>query len=211
MDGVIVNNTEYHERSWQIFYDRHDLGSDKDFRTEVLGHTTRDHLQDVFGRELKEKEIRKLSDEKEKIYRDIYSDEIEPVAGLIPFLKDLKNRGIQTALATAATEANVEFVLGRTDTRDFFDELVDATMAEKGKPDPEIFLVAAGRLGKEPLECIVFEDSVNGIKAAKNAGMNVVALTTTLPEKDLPEADLYISKFTEISMDKLVSLMKRKP
>jgi len=100
--------------------------------------------------------------------------------GLVEFLQQARAAGMRLGVATAANWENVEFVLRGIGLRDAFDTIVTADDITRGKPDPEIFLIAAQRLGVSPARCLVFEDSLMGIEAARRAGMDSVALTTTI-------------------------------
>ena len=100
--------------------------------------------------------------------------------GLVEFLQQARAAGMRLGVATAANWENVEFVLQGIGLRDAFDTIVTADDITRGKPDPEIFLIAAQRLGVPPERCLVFEDALMGIEAARRAGMDLVALTTSI-------------------------------
>ena len=112
----------------------------------------------------------------------------------------MKRNRIKTAVASAAPPVNVDFVLDKTNTREFFDIVMSAEDVIKGKPDPEIYLKTAQNLACTPRSCVVFEDSFPGLIAAKNAGMTVIALTTTYLPDELKEADYIINDFTEVDL-----------
>ena len=115
-----------------------------------------------------------------------------------------KNAGIKTAVATSAPTSNLNFTLDSLGIRNLFDVIVDASGITKGKPDPEIYLKAAELLEISPMDCVVFEDSISGIKSGHNAGMKVVALITTHSKDELPETYLSIKDFSEISIDMMI-------
>ena len=110
---------------------------------------------------------------------------------------------IKTAIASAAPPENVDFVLDKSGLREYFDVVMNAGHVIKGKPDPEIYLKTAQKLACSPRSCLVFEDSIPGLIAAKNAGMKVIALTTTYPPAELKDADYIISDFTEIDLNRM--------
>ena len=204
MDGVIVDNHTYHVRSWAEFCKKKSIPFDENtFRTEYFGKNTRDTFHGLLDYQLTEEQINTLGEEKEKIYRDIYQDYIAPVNGLIPFLISLKEAGIKTAVATSAPTSNLDFTLDNLKIRHLFDVVVDASGVINGKPDPEIYLKAANLLGILPADCVVFEDSISGIKSGQNAGMRVVALATTHTPDELPRTSLTIKDFTEVSIDRI--------
>lgn len=207
MDGTLVDNSKYHVKAWEIFLDRHNLtGSEKIWK--LFGHTNEYLMKYFFEKELEKEKIKKYAHEKEEIYREIYASELKPVAGVIELLDELKSRSIKTGLATSAPGENVTFVLNHLNASGYFDVVVDDSQISNGKPDPEIFLTCAARLGSPNNQCIVFEDSIHGVKAAKNAHMKAVAVTTTAEKIALDEADLIIDDFTELTVEKLELLLK---
>ena len=122
--------------------------------------------------------------EKEIRYRSIYSEHIQPIPGLVGFLDAARQMGILLGLATSAGPENIAFVLNRLGISGYFTAVVNGEEVEHGKPDPEIFLEAAKRLGVPPQECLVFEDLRKGIQAAQHAGMPVVVITTGMLERE---------------------------
>lgn len=131
-----------------------------------------------------------------------------PLPGFIDFLRSLKKNHIKTAVATAAPKVNLDFLLEHIDLRNDFDVLIDDSEVDKGKPDPEIYLKAAERLGFSPELCLVFEDSLAGIQAAINAGIKVIGVTTTNPPENMQNTNLVIKDFTEINMTRITELMQ---
>jgi beta-phosphoglucomutase len=203
MDGVIVNNMGYHMKSWMKFCENHGLDIPEELISAQIGKKNIEHFEIFFKRPISTTESEVFASEKESIYRDIFSKEIKPVPGLLSILQALDRHKIKKALATSAPTGNVKFVLGTLQLFDHFQAIVDETGVKLGKPDPQIFLVAAAKLGVKPETCIVFEDSFHGVEAAHKAGMKVIALTTTYPAELLNKADLIIKDFTEMSFDKL--------
>lgn len=201
MDGVIVDNMEYHKRAWAIFLEKHAPDIELEEFSRHFGKVNRDLLKIVFKREITAEEESRFGEEKETIYREIYADHIVPLSGLLDFLDSLKENSVKTAVATAAPRVNMDFVFEKTGLRKYFDVLIDATEVTRGKPDPEIYLKAAQRLGCLPDSCLVFEDSFPGVQAARRAGMKVVVLATSHPAESLKGAERVIKDFTEISLD----------
>lgn len=199
MDGVIVDNHDYHHEAWMTFYQKYGLTVQGDV-SRFFGRTNTDILNSVFPDELTHKQLYEYAGEKEKLYRDLYEGNIEPADGLEVLLEKLRNAGHKLAIATSAPSGNVDFVLGNTNLHMYFDAIVDSSMITRGKPDPEIYLKAAQELGVEPKHCVVVEDSVSGIRAGKAAGMMVVAITSTNPKENLSEADIIIDHFNEFKL-----------
>ena len=199
MDGTMVDNNEFHMRAFQEFCRRHGkILSDEEFMDKFVGRQNNHLMPMVFGEDLSQEEVEAYGDEKEAIYREMYADHIRPVFGLHDFLKLLKEKDIKVAIATGANEANRKFVLQKLDLIHTFDEIVGSEEIKHGKPEPDIFLATAEKLGISPEKCIVFEDAPAGITAAKRAGMEAVALTTTHTEDELKEADVVVKDFAEL-------------
>jgi beta-phosphoglucomutase len=112
---------------------------------------------------------------------------------------------ISRAIATSAPRANVDFTLAKTNTGRYFSTVLDDSDVTVGKPDPQIYLKSADILGYKPGRCIVFEDSLSGVKAGKRAGCMVVGLTTTHTRSELVEADLVVDDFVGLKPESLVS------
>ncbi len=207
MDGVLVNNTKYHFKSWQFIAAKFGVRLTwKFFKTRINGRRAEEDVKIIAKEKVSAREIARLAGEKEKFYRDSYKKFIKPVKGLVGFLSTLKKNRIKVAMATSAPAENIKFVLGKTGTGRFFDKIIDSSQVKKGKPNPEVFLKAAKLIKAKPQNCVVFEDALNGIKAAQRAGMKIVAITTTNKAKDLRQADLVIKDFSGLSVEKLGKL-----
>ncbi len=205
MDGVIVDNGKYHLKAWEEFCNRHNISFTEERFNEFFGRTNEQVLTDMFHHDLSKQEIKKLGNEKEEIYREIYKPHLKPVEGLISFLEELQQNNIPTGVATSAPEENVDFVLDGLDIRGFIQIIVNDSMVTRGKPHPEIYLKTAELLKTDPQNCVVFEDSLSGTKAAFDAGTKVVAITTTVPAEKHKHAHLTVSNFNEISVKALFS------
>ena len=185
MDGTLVDNMAFHCRTWLELLERegHPI-SEEQFYREASGKTNREILRQYLGEDLTDAACADYAVQKEGLYRELYGPHLAPIAGLIPFLDKAKTAGIALALATSAGENNIRFTLQGLQLESYFEVVVRGDEVTKGKPDPEIFLTAAKRLGVPPENCIVFEDAFAGIEAGGRAGMSVVALATTLkPEQ----------------------------
>jgi beta-phosphoglucomutase len=147
--------------------------------------------------------------EKEEFYRQLYAPYLAPVNGLGNFLTELKNSGIKMAMATSATVADIDFILNKIPIRDDFDVIINSTMVSKPKPHPQIFLKAAEKLNIPPDNCVVFEDSLAGIKAANNAGMKVIGITTGHTAAELQPANMIIKDYTDLSVPELAELFSQ--
>lgn len=207
MDGVIVDNMLYHREAWKRFFEKYNPGMALKEFIQHFGKSNEDLLRVLFGKDISDEQIESLGQEKEALYREIYASKIVPTPGFIDFFKVLKQNGVKTAVATSAPKVNLDFLLDSIDVGRYFDVLIDVSEVKMGKPDPEIYLKTAQKLSCPPESCLVFEDSLAGIQAAKNAGMKVIGVTTTHPPEKLCDTDFIIRDFTEISYGKILELM----
>lgn len=179
MDGVVVDNHEYHFKAWMDFSKRHGFElNEKIYRDEFNGKTNADLFKKIFG-EIEASEVRKYTAEKEGMYQEIYAPHMKAMKGLVEFLEELSELKIKIALGTSAPTNNVDFVLDRLKLRKYFPVIVDGTMVSKGKPDPEVYKLCAMKLGFDPKHCVVFEDSLAGLESGQRAGCEIVAVATS--------------------------------
>ena len=200
MDGVLVDNCRYHVLSWLEFAKRRGGRLTEAQVVEWMGAPGRDYIVRMFDEPMQPNRVEALLAEKEAIYRELYRSSLQARKGLLGFLEGAKKANVPCAVVTGGPTENVDFVLDGLKIRDCFACIVDSSQYERGKPAPDCYLQAAAKLGVEPRDCIVFEDAVNGIAAARDAGMRVVALTGTNLRKTLEEAgpDKIVSSFDEL-------------
>lgn len=199
MDGVLVDNRDIHIEAFEVLCNKHGLNFDREKILRSFGQLNEQIFEALLGKgALSPEKIEEYGIEKEEICREIFAKKIKPTNGLTELLKGLKRRGVKIAVGSSGPLKNVQFVLDRCGIAEYFDAIANGDMVSKGKPDPEVFLLAAKLLGEEPEDCLVFEDAFVGIEAARRAGMNVVALATTFPKEILSGYDMVISDFTEI-------------
>lgn len=207
MDGVLIDSGPFHFESWKLLAAEHNLVADQAFFQRTFGHTNRYILPRFFGRELSEEEIRRFSDRKEALYREIIAGTAQPMPGLRAFIDAMRARGWRIGIGSSAPRDNVEFVLDLFDLRGVMAGYACYEDVTHGKPDPEVYLTAAARVGVLPARCVVVEDAIHGIEAARRAGMKCVALTTTNPRESLVEADLVVDSFEELDPERVTALL----
>jgi HAD superfamily hydrolase (TIGR01509 family) len=207
MDGTIVDNMDFHVKSWLAFFERrgHVLDADEFFRN-TAGRQGHEIMSTYFGSQLSKEESAALDFEKESLYREMYAPHLAPAAGFVDFIARARADGIRLAVATAAPPENIDFTLDGLDLRKQFHAIAGAADVARGKPHPDVFLLAAERAGAQPQHSIVFEDAPLGVEAARRAGMRAVVLTTTLPAEAFAEFDNVIAvarDFSELDADLL--------
>lgn len=206
MDGVIVHSNPAHKEAIQIFCRKFKIDiSDQILENKVYGRTNKEWIPELFG-DISVERMQKLADEKEQLFRDIFAPEEHVVKGIHTFLETLKSYEIPMAVATSAPGENAEYILSRLSISDYFSIVLDSSHVTTGKPDPEVYIMASNALGKQPENCVVFEDSVSGVQAGRNAGSRVVGVTTTHTPEELESCDLIIDDFTELSPEVLLEL-----
>jgi|SRR5690242_1176466 beta-phosphoglucomutase family hydrolase len=196
LDGTLLDNNSYHLKSWLQYLKN--IGrsiSEKEYNANVNGRTNSDVIRYIYGKDVTDEEILKYTLEKEALYSELYKPFIKPIPGLINFLEVLQEKNIPMAIATSGIQPNIDFMFEEVPIRQFFKEIVNSSHITKGKPDPEIYLKVASLLNVPPKNCLVFEDAVVGIKAAKAAGMKVIAVSTTQTKEELSIADMIIGDY----------------
>lgn len=207
MDGTMVDNTPYHYKTWKALYEKYDIGklSNETYKAQISGVPIIDTMRGLFPN-ADEATLKSLVSEKEKLYRELYTPFIAPVNGLENMLAELKDGGLKLAMASSATIDDIDFVLRHVPVRQYFDVIIDGNRVSKGKPNPQIFLKAAADLNMFPEDCVVFEDSIAGIKAGNAAEMKVIGVTTAHPADQLQPTNLTINDYTELNIQKILDL-----
>ena len=205
-DGVVVDSSAHHERSWEILAAKRELPLPADHFKRGFGKKNNVIIPDL-GWATEPAEVDALAHEKEEIYRSLVREKgIEPLPGVRELLAALRAENIPCAIASSTERANLDLPIDLMGLREFFRVIVSGEEVIHGKPDPAVFLLAAERLGIVPSDCVVIEDALVGIEAARRAGMPVLAVATTNPIEALGSADAAIGSMTEITPDRLAAL-----
>jgi len=209
MDGTLVDNMRFHAEAWQKMLVENDLVVDThDFLVKTAGKTNREIIPNFFV-DASEERLLELGQRKETIYRELFLPERKAIEGTIEFLTEAQKLGIKMAVATAAPVANMEFVLDGLDLRRFFTAITTAADVSNGKPNPEVFLVSAEKLGVEPKNCIVFEDAINGFEAAHHAGMKSIGIASVNSIEDILKLDSVVEAHADFSTLRPVELIEK--
>src|SRR4030042_1688284 len=177
LDGVIADTAEYHYQAWQdVFGERGVAFSKADFMT-LFGRRHDTIIRFALGESLSPPEFQALTEKKQSIYRRRVSQNIIPLPGAIDLIKSLNKHGIKTAIGSSAVPKNIDVILRGLGIEDCFQAIVFGTEVAEGKPSPQIFQLAAKKLGVTPGNCVVIEDAIAGVTAAKRAGMKCVGVT----------------------------------
>lgn len=205
-DGVVVDSSSHHERSWEILAAKRGLPLPADHFKRGFGKKNNVIIPDL-GWATEPVEVGALAREKEEIYRSLVRERgIEPLPGARALLAALQAAAIPCAIGSSTERANLDCLLDLMDLRRFFSVIVSGEEVMNGKPDPAIFILAAKRLGSDPADCVVIEDALVGIEAAKRAGIPVLAVATTEPAEALAHADGVAQGLETVDLSWLASM-----
>jgi beta-phosphoglucomutase len=200
LDGVIVDTAKYHYMAWKRLADQLNIPFNEKDNERLKGVSRMKSLEiilDLGNVNLSQEEKEELTQKKNNWYVGYISkmNKSELLPGVEKFIKNLKKKGIKVAIASASK--NTKLILKRLDLEDTFDAVIDGTMISNAKPNPEIFLKVSDYLNLKSEECVVFEDAVAGVQAAKGAGMKVIGVGE---EEVLKGADKVIKNFENVNL-----------
>jgi beta-phosphoglucomutase family hydrolase len=199
MDGTLVDNMHVHSDAWRILLEENGVEMDEHkFLVATAGQTNREIIPEVFG-EVSDERITELAVRKETLYRELFLPKRRPIDGVVEFLEEAKELGIKMAVATAASNPNMEFILDGLDLRKYFDAITTANDVKIGKPDPAMFLVSSEKLGVSPNDCMVFEDALGGFEAARRAGMNAIGITTVNSADEILACEAVVAAYDDFT------------
>lgn len=185
IDGTIIDSMPAHGRSWETFLQQHGLRYEgESFLRRTAGRTAGELMRELFGA-LDDASAAALVHEKERLYRELFAREFREIGGFRTFARRARADGLKIACATAGDANNIAFALSGLGMEREFDALAGAHDVRHGKPAPDLFLLAAQRMDVDPAHCVVFEDAPLGIEAARRAGMQAVAITSSEPAENL--------------------------
>ncbi len=212
MDGVLVDSNPFHLEKWKEFLNKHEIRFNaEELAAQILGQRNDTAFRFFFGPGLRDGDVLRLSEELEENFRKVFKPHARPLPGLETLLEECQRAGIPMAVASSAMAKNVEFVVDALGFRPYFRFLVSGDEVAHPKPDPEIYLKTAARLGLEPAACVAFEDSFVGVESAKRAGMKCVAIASTFPPEELRRhADLAVQSFEEVTLDRVRQLFEKR-
>jgi beta-phosphoglucomutase len=210
LDGVLIDTYRAHYESWRDAARRRGIELTEDGFARTFGRTSREIIRGIWQvPDLDEAAVQAFDDEKEKCYREIVARHMPVMPGAVELIDALREAGFRIAVGSSAPPENVDLAL-RSLGPDRFDAVVNGRDVTKGKPDPEVFLLAAMRVGVEPSRSVVVEDAAPGVQAARRAGMAAVAFVSTGRSEtdfDSDHPDLIVRSMAELSPRCLWSLI----
>jgi beta-phosphoglucomutase family hydrolase len=204
MDGTLVDSEEFHWLSWRDTLAAEGVPITHGQFVVTFGQRNDSILPHWLGADAAPDRVQRVGNVKEALYRKLVRDSgIAPLPGAAEWVRRLNQEKWRQAIASSAPRANVEAVLEVIGLAGCFQAIVSAEDVTAGKPDPQVFLTAAARLGAAPAECIVVEDAVAGVEAARRAGMRSIGVS----RKALLAGDIAVSSLADLSPDTFTKLL----
>ena len=185
MDGTIVDSLPYHYKAWKIFFNENKVENFSEKLKDYKGGGTLDLMTAVYGDKYSRKELKIMTDDKEIIFREIYKNNVVPIMGFMEMFELIKSKKILVGLASNAIRKNVKMILSELKIYEKFDSIICGDEVKKGKPDPEMFNETVYRFKLKKEECLIFEDSIEGVTAAVNSNVDVIGITSSSSDKIL--------------------------
>lgn len=206
LDGVIVDTAKYHYLSWKRLADELGIPFDEAHNEKLKGVSRRDSLIALLGRVPEEKQIEEWCGRKNEYYLELVSriNRSEMLPGALEMLEEIRNSSEWTQ-ALASSSKNAKLVIDKLGIKDYFSAVVDGNDTKKTKPDPELFLVAAQRLGLTPDQVVVVEDAESGVEAARAGRMRVIGIGDP---KILGKADRVVRDLSKIRLTDILDLFR---
>ena len=206
MDGTLIDSEEFHWISWRDTMAKEGIAITREQFLSSFGQRNDSIVPNWLGATSTLKRVERISNSKEELYRDLVRKHgIPPLPGVSDWVRRLHDEGWLQAIASAAPRPNIEVVLEALGAAHFFQAIVSAEDVRKGKPDPEVYLMASSRVGASPDGSIVVEDAVAGVEAARNAGMRSIGVSRN--GKHLA-ADLVVQSLDMLDSDAFERLLQ---
>ncbi|MCD6577343.1 MAG: HAD family phosphatase [Anaerolineaceae bacterium] len=205
MDGVMLDSGSSHYKALHAILEKYKIKIYEERLQRAFGMTNQQVIQFIVDQPISEELIDRISREKDALFQQIIREQAVFLPGVKKWIETFRQNGIRQALASSGSPGNINAVLTALAAETYFDEIVSGD-GKPSKPDPYIFLKAADCLRVIPLNCLVIEDAVAGVQAAKAAGMKCVAVTTTNSAEKLAHADIVLNNLAELMTGHIQSL-----
>ncbi|MBN1399296.1 MAG: HAD family phosphatase [Anaerolineae bacterium] len=209
MDGVLADTGEAHLRAWQVLYGERGQTITREEFAETFGMANGPIIRGWLGEATPDGEVAEIAARKEALYRELLRGQVEPLPGVLTWLEHARGLGLRQIVASSTEMANIIAVIGELGIGNFFDALISGAFLPRSKPDPGLFLQAAATVGAEPSGCLVIEDAIVGVEAARRAGMRCIAVTTSHSADKLSAADTVVDSLGDLppaAMERLLDL-----
>ena len=207
MDGVMIDSEPLWEKTERILLARRGIDYSPDYRDKIVGLNQRDSGRLLVGTFDLDETVEDIINERISILTSIYEEELELIPALVPLLEQLAREGYRLAVASSSPFRVVTFVLDMFSLHNHFLTVVSGDSVGNGKPHPDIYLHTAEMLGVAPAECVAIEDSINGLRSAKGAGMYCIAIPDKrLTPDQFKSADVILDSLRELTPETIKSL-----
>lgn len=215
VDGTLVDTAELHYQAWVELARQLDRPFDRAGFAATFGRRNPEVIHQLFGPHYTDAEVEDLGFRKEELYRNAARRGVSLLPGVRELLTALEAAGFRQAIGSSAPRHNLDLILDLTDTRRFFAAVVSMEDTQRGKPDPQVFQTAADRLGVAPARCLVLEDAVAGVQAARAGGMRCIAVRFVghHPAEALTRAgaDLVVPSLEQVSVATVRGILDSPP
>lgn len=205
MDGVIADTAELHYRTWVEVLSRYQIEYTPEQFHRYFGMNNQGVMDTLMGKPVDPDFVKRIAGEKERQFREQVDGSLKPYPGVESCLKKFQSCGYRQVVASSAPSENIELLINRLGLREYFDALVSG-LKMHGKPAPDVFLTAARDINLPPETCVVIEDSLVGVAAARAAGMRCIAVTNTNKAPDLSAADWIVDSLEEVARSEFLNL-----
>jgi HAD superfamily hydrolase (TIGR01509 family) len=212
MDGVVVDSQPYHFKADSIIFNKLDLDIPTEERDTFVGKASRKMWSFIKNKYQLDQPVEQLMqlDKTIRIKHISAIEDVAPMPGAVDLLNDLAQNNVRIALASSSPIEVINILIDKVILRKYFHVIVSGEFIENGKPDPDIFIYTAKLLGEDVADCIVIEDSENGVRAAKSAGTKCIGLkNNNSGNQDLSLSDKIINDLHEINYHVLNLIMKK--
>ena len=206
LDGVLVDSSREHFAAFRALMEEQGRSLSEEEFAPLFGLQNDDILRRLLGEDLSREELDELAERKEALFRERIRDNVRPLPGASELARRLHEAGGRQAIVSSTPRANIDLILDALGLAAVFSVRIAAEDAERGKPDPQGFLLAAERLGVAPERCVVLEDAPEGIEAGKAAGMAVAGVATTRRREQLGGADLVVERLDDPELVEFLGL-----
>jgi HAD superfamily hydrolase (TIGR01509 family) len=207
MDGVLVDSGEFHFQAWSQVLPEYGLQMPRALFQATFGMNNAGVVSTLLGRRPDPELLDELGERKEQRFRQVVRGHVRPLPGVRFWLERLKAEGVSQAIASSAPPANIDVIVDELGLRLYFAAIATGYDLP-GKPNPTLFLKAARQIDVPPERCVVVEDAVAGVEAARRAGMRCIAVTTTNPTQALGDADVVVGRLDELPLDTFKQLLR---
>ena len=205
LDGVIIDSAEEHRKAWQRLAQEEGVKFSNEQFWATFGQRNDSIIPLIWG-PISPKQLKALADRKEAYFRDYVRETAAPLPGAIELLSALHDAGYTQALGSSTPIANIDLIKEVLGLQHYISVFVSGETVPHGKPAPDIFLKAAQELGVEPAHCLVIEDAVAGIAAARAGEMYTIAVAGERHIPGLQVANLVVHNLMEVTLERIQAI-----